>query len=60
MPVNLDALLEAAVAGVGGTERPGQVEMAHAVADAVETGAAFWHMVDLVWILMFPIVYLVR
>lgn len=26
----------------------------------VETGAAFWHMVDLVWILVFPIVYLVR
>ena len=35
---DLDALLEAAVAGVGGTERPGQVEMAHAVADAVESG----------------------
>lgn len=27
---------------------------------AVETGASFWHMVDLVWVLMFPIVYLVR
>jgi nitric oxide reductase NorE protein len=26
----------------------------------VETGAAFWHMVDLVWIVMFPILYLVR
>uniref|UniRef100_Q07U02 Cytochrome c oxidase, subunit III n=1 Tax=Rhodopseudomonas palustris (strain BisA53) TaxID=316055 RepID=Q07U02_RHOP5 len=26
----------------------------------VETGAAFWHMVDLVWLLIFPIVYLVR
>jgi nitric oxide reductase NorE protein len=26
----------------------------------VETGAVFWHMVDLVWIVMFPIVYLVR
>lgn len=26
----------------------------------VETGAAFWHMVDLVWLLVFPIVYLVR
>lgn len=25
---------------------------------AVETGAAFWHMVDLVWILLFPVVYL--
>ena len=26
----------------------------------VETGTAFWHMVDLVWLLVFPIVYLVR
>jgi nitric oxide reductase NorE protein len=26
----------------------------------VETGSVFWHMVDLVWIVMFPIVYLVR
>ncbi len=24
---------------------------------AVETGAAFWHMVDLVWVLLFPVVY---
>ncbi len=35
---SLDDLLRAAVAGVGGVERPGQVEMAHAVADAVESG----------------------
>ncbi|MEK9282001.1 MULTISPECIES: cytochrome c oxidase subunit 3 family protein [unclassified Bradyrhizobium] len=26
----------------------------------VETGTAFWHMVDLVWIVMFPVLYLVR
>lgn len=26
----------------------------------VETGAAYWHMVDLVWIILFPLVYLVR
>lgn len=26
----------------------------------VETAAAFWHMVDLVWVLLFPIVYLLR
>lgn len=26
----------------------------------IETGASFWHMVDLVWVLMFPIIYLVR
>lgn len=33
----LDALLHAAVTGLGGTERPGQVQMAKAVARAVET-----------------------
>lgn len=26
----------------------------------VETATAFWHMVDLVWVLLFPIIYLVR
>lgn len=26
----------------------------------VETGAAFWHMVDLVWLLVFPVLYLIR
>lgn len=26
----------------------------------LETGAAFWHMVDLVWVLIFPLIYLVR
>jgi len=31
-----------------------------AEASGVETGSAFWHMVDLVWIVMFPILYLVR
>src|SRR6478735_12008265 len=31
----LDELLHAAVQGVGGVERPGQVEMAHAVEDAL-------------------------
>lgn len=24
----------------------------------VETGVAFWHMVDLVWVLIFPVIYL--
>jgi ATP-dependent DNA helicase DinG len=35
---SLDDLLHAAVAGVGGVERPGQVAMAHAVAEAIESG----------------------
>ncbi len=26
----------------------------------METGTAFWHMVDLVWVLLFPIIYLLR
>ena len=26
----------------------------------IETAAAFWHMVDLVWVILFPIIYLVR
>src|SRR5688572_13586316 len=36
---SLDELLHAAVGGVGGVERPGQVEMAHAVAEAIDTGS---------------------
>jgi len=32
----------------------------HATVENIETGAAFWHMVDLVWLLVFPIVYLIR
>ena len=32
---DLDQLLDAAVQGIGGVRRPGQVEMVHAVADAV-------------------------
>ncbi|OEJ63781.1 cytochrome c oxidase subunit 3 family protein [Magnetovibrio blakemorei] len=26
----------------------------------LETGAAFWHMVDLIWVLVYPVIYLVR
>lgn len=26
----------------------------------VVTGTAFWHMVDLIWVILFPVVYLVR
>jgi len=28
--------------------------------DGVETGASFWHMVDLLWIILFPLVYVIR
>ncbi len=27
---------------------------------SVEAGSQFWHMVDLVWVLLFPIIYLLR
>ena len=26
----------------------------------LETGAAFWHMVDLIWVILFPVIYLIR
>ncbi|TQV78539.1 cytochrome c oxidase subunit 3 family protein [Denitrobaculum tricleocarpae] len=26
----------------------------------LETGTAFWHMVDLIWVLLFPVIYLLR
>ena len=29
-------------------------------AAGVQAGAQFWHMVDLVWVLLFPIIYLLR
>lgn len=28
--------------------------------EATETATAFWHMVDLVWVLIYPVVYLIR
>ena len=31
-----------------------------AQADAVEAAGQFWHMVDLVWVLLFPVIYLLR
>ncbi len=31
-----------------------------ATPEAIETGTAFWHMVDLVWVLVFPCFYLLR
>ena len=33
-----------------------------ALSDSVEnlkTGTAFWHMVDLVWVVMYPLIYLI-
>lgn len=36
------------------------VVAARAQAREVEAGVAFWHMVDLVWVLVFPVIYLLR
>lgn len=30
----------------------------HAQPRVIQTGVAFWHMVDLVWVLLFPMIYL--
>ena len=26
----------------------------------IETGASYWHLVDLLWIVLFPLVYIIR
>jgi nitric oxide reductase NorE protein len=26
----------------------------------IETGTAFWHMVDMIWVIMYPLIYLMR
>lgn len=36
-----------------GRYRPGHMK-------GLETGASYWHMVDLVWLFMFPLLYLLR
>ena len=28
--------------------------------DNIITGTAFWHMVDLIWVILFPLIYLMR
>jgi nitric oxide reductase NorE protein len=33
---------------------------AETLVENLETGAAFWHMVDLVWVILYPLVYLIR
>ena len=37
--------------------RGGYSRVEHA---GVETGAAYWHMVDLVWLILFPLLYVMR
>ena len=38
---------------VAGVYRPGDL-------NGLESGAAYWHMVDLVWLVLFPLVYLMH
>lgn len=39
------------------TRRGGYDRLNHT---GVETGASFWHMVDLMWLILFPLVYIIR
>ncbi|TAN46954.1 MAG: cytochrome c oxidase subunit 3 family protein, partial [Rhodospirillales bacterium] len=32
----------------------------HDSLENLKTGTAFWHMVDLIWLIIFPTIYLVR
>lgn len=40
--------------------KAGQGAYSAAEHTGVETGAAYWHMVDLVWIILFPLIYVMR
>lgn len=31
----------------------------HHSLENLKTGTAFWHMVDLVWVVMYPLIYLI-
>jgi nitric oxide reductase NorE protein len=39
------------------TRRGGYSDLDH---HGMETGASYWHMVDLVWIILFPLIYVMR
>ncbi len=49
MVILLAVALKARKGGYSATEHTG-----------VETGASYWHMVDLVWMILFPLVYVMR
>lgn len=52
----LAAMVFLAILSVAVWRSPQVAQQVH----ALETGAAFWHMVDLLWIVLFPLVYIVR
>ena len=49
MVILIAVALKAAQGGYSGAEHTG-----------VESGASYWHMVDLVWLILFPLVYVMR
>ena len=55
MHVLMGLVILAAVAAKG--HRGGYTEQQHT---GVETGASYWHMVDLVWLILFPLIYVMR
>ena len=52
----LAGLLALGLVGVGLLRQPRGAPNAH----ALETAAAFWHLVDLLWLVLFPLVYMMR
>ena len=52
----LAGLLALGLVGVGLIRQPRGAPNAH----ALETAAAFWHLVDLLWLVLFPLVYVMR
>ena len=52
----LVGLIALAIVGVGIARQPADAPDAH----ALETAAAFWHLVDLLWLVLFPLVYVMR
>ena len=52
----LAGLLALALVGAGLWRQPRGALSAH----ALETAAAFWHLVDLLWLVLFPLVYVMR
>ena len=52
----LAGLLALGLVGAGLARQPRGALNAH----ALETAAAFWHLVDLLWLVLFPLVYVVR
>jgi len=57
--LTIGVILMAVLVRVGVRSRPGEVPCAGRVR-LVECGGCYWHMVDLLWLVLFPLLYLVR